>query len=240
MLSPMEITDKALDTFDLGFVENIMLTGDENCSVIVSPFMIFGIPLLAILLLYMYFDRGNRYSYFHSNSSMYTAIAIVGALIYFVMPSFTHLWLDNLDKHNKDIGPVIAKIKIDEINTEQNLTCKLNAMIDFTDKSGKIYYVEEPQHQDKKQKHFYVGNNLQKTYVNTLIQLENEYKQTQSLETAAYLKKVFLSGNQFIFPNKKKANYYAGILQKERDREAALERKRIKEAEVKSIEKVKI
>lgn len=236
----MEITDKALDTIDLGFVENIMLTGDENYSVIVSPIMLFGIPLLVVLLLYMYFDRGNRYSYFHSNSSMYGAIMIVGAFIYFVMPSFTHLWLDNLDKYNKDIGPIVAKIKIDELNAEQNLTSKLNAMIDFTDKSGKIYYVEEPQHQEKKQKHFYVGKNLQKTYADTLKQLENEYSQTQNLETAAYLKKVFLSGNQFIFPNKKKANYYARILQKEKDRQDALERKRLKDAEIKPIEKVKV
>jgi hypothetical protein len=243
MMTQNEIADKALNQIDLSIMENIFLSGSDLGGVSVS-FPILWFSFLAITIaLFAYFNRGNYYSYYHADRALMITLVIVGVILYIFGGAIASTWTKNIPSINKNIAPIVAKIKEEEIVKEQNLTAKLNSIVEFTDKSGKIYYVERADllEDNKKQKHFYLNNkNYQKTYVEDLKKLENQYEKDKNIELAKYLKNIFLNGNQFIYKNKKKSKFYNNEIKKYENKVKKEKLKQEKSVEVEPIKKVNV
>lgn len=236
LLSYSQIASEAIEKLDLNFFQRAFITGNHNFGVEMSGLNFVEFFAALWLILFLLFNWGNYYSYYHSQIS--STWGFIGAGVITAIVWLVHSVSVNYPKLNQEIGPNIIKIETEQINSQNNGQDKMDAMVKYTDKSGKLFYVdstrirksdeakdnsldsdsekpEEDIYDDdssrlNKLPHVEVGASYQEQYVSTLKTMEAAYHATRNKEDAKYLATLFKKGNKFINSNKRKASFYGG------------------------------
>ncbi|MBV5278261.1 MAG: hypothetical protein J0647_04380, partial [Campylobacteraceae bacterium] len=174
---------------------------------------------LVWLLVFLLLNRRNDYSYGYyvrqeTNIILSIVITYFGFLYLFPTPTS-----EAPVKLTNEMSYKAANAMIDELKSQTDPKIKLKEIDDFTDSSGKVYYLVyeldankkcDALLNDKPVKHHYIGESHQGDYVKLINGLEEQYRNgnKKDLGTASFLADIFKNGNRFVNRNKKKGSYF--------------------------------